>query len=611
MISYRISRLLLLLLLLGTTAFAQTPAPSSPLNDDQRKAQKELQGKAISLLDDVVKDSESFKHAENRIRVRAAAANILWDHDEARARLLIKEAMASLADLLKNLETGDAPENLKTFEGPRQLRGEILTMLGQRDPRLAREFLRATRGPGPQPGTVRTASPDQQIENNLAMQMASVDPKGAVEMVEENLSGGLSYDLPQILSALHQKDPEAASKLAGEVLTRIRAENLESNHVARQVAVALLRDANEAQGGEGGDAAKAATPILDQQALRDLTELIAAEALRSSSSAGPELLNYLREMMPVVERYAPARAAQLKRKFGPQATADEKGAGEKVADDADFPGIGSMNERRYSELLEKGSVDELLAEAAKAPEGVREAMYQQAVMKLMEDGEEPRARQLIDERIKDPEQRKQMLSQLDDLAVRKAAEQGKVEQTRKLLATLRTNEERVMALAQLASGAAAKGEKKVALQLLEEARGMMGGRAKNFNQLGAQLEVARAYAQLDASRSLAILEPIVGQLNELLAAAIVLGGFMTEEIVNDDEIMMGPLAIITTEIFVRYLGDVKTLAAADFERTKALADRFLRDEIRISARLLIAQSILSPRAAQGDTKFTMIETMRP
>ncbi|HUQ32367.1 MAG TPA: hypothetical protein VM095_09615 [Pyrinomonadaceae bacterium] len=606
MISTRIYRSLLLLLLLGTAAFAQSPAPSSPQNDDQRKAQKELQGKAIGLLDDVIKDSESFKHAENRIRVRVAAANILWDHDEARARILIKDAMANLADLLKNLETGDAPENFKTFEGPRQLRGEILMMLGQRDPRLAREFLRATRGPGPQPGTVRTASPDQQLENNLAMQIASVDPKGAVEMVEENLASGLSYDLPQILSALHQKDPEAAAKLAGEVLTKIRAENLESNHVARQVAVALLRDANEAQGGEGGDAAKGATPILDQQALRDLTELIAVEALRSSSSAGPELLNTLREMMPVVERYAPARAVQLKKKFGPTAV-----TGEKVADEEDFPAISGMNARRYSELFEKGTVDELLAEAAKAPEGVREGLYQQAVMKLVENGEEARARQVVDERVKDPEQRKQMLSLLDELAVRKAAEQGKIEQTRKLLATLRTNEERVRALAQLATGAAAKGEKKVALQLLEEARGMMGGRAKNFNQLGAQLEVARAYAQLDVSRSLAILEPIVDQLNELLAAAIVLGGFMTEEIVNDDEIMMGPLAMLANEMLVRYLDDVKTLATADFERTKALADKFLRDEIRISARLLIAQSILSPRVPQADAKFTMIETMKP
>ena len=55
--------------------------------------------------------------------------------------------------------------------------------------------------------------------------------------------------------------------------------------------------------------------------------------------------------------------------------------------------------------------------------------------------------------------------------------------------------------------------------------------------------------------------------------------------------------MISSEVFVYYLGDVNTLALADFERTKALADRFLRDEIRIAARLLLAQSILTPKAA--------------
>ena len=224
-------------------------------------------------------------------------------------------------------------------------------------------------------------------------------------------------------------------------------------------------------------------------------------------------------------------------------------------------------------------------------------LYQRAATKMMEEGNADRARQTINERIKDPDQRKVLLSQLDDMATLKAAEQGKIEQTRKMLATLANNEERVMLLSQLATGLAAKGDKKVALQLLDEARAMLPGRAKNFTQLGAQVAVARAYAPLDAARSLAILEPVVDQLNELLAAAVVLGAFITEELIKDDEIMMEPLNMISTEVFVYYMGDVNALATADFERTKALADRFLRDEIRITARLLLAQSLLSPKPA--------------
>ena len=43
---------------------------------------------------------------------------------------------------------------------------------------------------------------------------------------------------------------------------------------------------------------------------------------------------------------------------------------------------------------------------------------------------------------------------------------------------------------------------------------------------------------------------------------------------------------------IKYGRGVVALANADFTRTKALADRFQRNELKIMARLLIAQSIL-------------------
>jgi hypothetical protein len=49
----------------------------------------------------------------------------------------------------------------------------------------------------------------------------------------------------------------------------------------------------------------------------------------------------------------------------------------------------------------------------------------------------------------------------------------------------------------------------------------------------------------------------------------------------------------------QYSADLLALARDDFERTKALADRFDRDEMRTRARLLVIQSILSPRKQAG------------
>jgi hypothetical protein len=594
MISRHLNRIFILILLLSLPAFAQTPSVT-PQTDEQRKAQQELEQKALTLLEDVIKDSDSFKNVENRIRVKATAANILWPHDEARARTLFKETMVSLADLLNNQEAADPSENPRMLEAVRSLRRELLQMLVQRDARLAREFMRATRPPGSQPNSARHGQPDQQMEINLAMQIAEKDPKQALEIAEENLASGLSYELPELVTTIREKDPEAAARLASEIISKVRAVKLETSHVARQVAVTLLREAAQAPDGEGNNT-KRVPPLLDQQTLRELTDMLLTEALRPSSTS-PELLTALQEMLPVVEKYAPSRVAQLRRTIEPQKAVAEIADGD-VDGDGDGSGNLAIREmNNYSTVFEKGTVDELLEAASKAPEGVREMLYQHAAMKMSEEGDTERARQIINERVKDPDQRKQMLAHVDEIAAVKAAEQGKMEQTRKLLATLRTNEERVIALAQFAISTAARGDKKVALQLLDEARAMSSSRAKNFTQLGAQLAVARAYAPLDAARSLAILEPVVDQLNELLAAAVVLGGFITEEFVKDDEITMEPLTMISNEFAGSYANDVKVLARADFERTKALADRFLRDEIRIIARLLVAQSILLPQQA--------------
>ena len=578
MISKHLLRPLLLMLVLAAPSLAQEAT-------DGGAAQQELRQKALSLLEDVIKDSELFRHAENRIRVRAAAANALWDQDPARARLIFKEVMAGLADLLNNLDAGDEPSRPRMVEGPRQLRRELLGVLARRDPRLARELLRTTRSEEAGARVPRgDVLADRPLELSLAAQIAETDPGQALEIAEETLPGGLSYELSGLLNVLQSKDPATAARLASQIVVKLRTEKLAESDVARQVAVSVLRLAAQTPA-DDGKGPKSAPPLLDAQAMSELIERLAAEALRPNSTS-PELLGVLLELMPTVEKYAPARAAQLRRR-----TQGKEAAGE-VAQV--IPAVDS-DWNKYQPVLEKGTIDEILAAAADAPEGMRDMFYQHAARKVLEEGDAARARQIINEHVKEPSQRKHMLAELDEQATYLAARQGNLEQARKLIATLRTNEERVLALVQLAEGAAGKGDKKLALALLDEAQELTSGRAKNSKQLLSQVAVARAYGQLDAARALSILEPVVDQLNELLAAGVVLGAFFVEELVQDDEIMMEPLTSIAGEIANTYLGDLAALAHADFDRTRALADRFQRPEVRSIMRLLVAQSVLTAR----------------
>src|ERR1043165_7988083 len=598
MISKTLVRSLALILALSQTAvFAQKPdaAPQpEPQTEEQRKAQAELEKKALVLLDDIIKEGDTFKQPENRLQIKATAAYILWKYDETRARNLFREVTLSMADLLNNPPDGESPDSQRMFGGAKMLQGEIAQMMGTRDPRMAREFLRATRTRNSQSGKEGspTEETDSQMDLTLAAQVAQSDPKLAIEIAEEYLSKGMPYQLLNVITELRAKDPDAAAKLADKMMTKLRAEKLSENENASQIAIGLLGLATEKQeskGQEKENAAAAKTQLLDQAALRELAEMIAGEALRGSGNY--QIMYSIRSMMPTIEKYAPARAAQMKQKLSKTMPGEEGEEGE----DAEEPEARDVGD--YRALLEKGSADDLLSAASKSPSPMREMYYQSAAIKLAASGDAEHARQIVNEKVKDAEQRKNMLTEIDKAVAMAEAAQGKVEQSRKLLAELHTNEERVQLLTQLAVGANTKGEKKVALKFLEEASTMINQRAKSSKQLGSQLAVAHAYAEIEPSRSFAILEPVIDQLNELLGAAVLLYGFSSEEFVRDDEVMLKPLVTILSFAgggFIQYNGDLALLARADFERTKNLVDKFQRDEVRIMMRLNLAQSILAP-----------------
>src|SRR5215510_6341075 len=56
---------------------------------DQKK--KELEKKALILLENLLEESASLPSAENRISVLIEACQLLWSRDQARARNLLEE----------------------------------------------------------------------------------------------------------------------------------------------------------------------------------------------------------------------------------------------------------------------------------------------------------------------------------------------------------------------------------------------------------------------------------------------------------------------------------------------------------------------------------------
>lgn len=143
---------------------------------------------------------------------------------------------------------------------------------------------------------------------------------------------------------------------------------------------------------------------------------------------------------------------------------------------------------------------------------------------------------------------------------------------------------------------AAKGERQAALELLDEAQRLAGGRVKSSAQINTQLQLARSFAVVEPPRAFDIVEAVVDRVNEIIAAAEVLDGFVGRgESFRDGELVMCYGIASLDVIYMHYGRELAALARADFERTRSAAAKFQRPEVRARCKLLIAEALLSDR----------------
>jgi hypothetical protein len=563
-------------------------AQDSSAKDERRKAQQERERKALLLLDEVLKESEGLKLAENRVRIQAQVAELLWKRDEKRARSLFKEVMDKIREMAAALDNTD-PDFYNLSQLPSQLRTDVLRMMLGHDARLAIEFLRATRLPPPPDNYYNQLDQEADLEMSLAGNIAASDPHLALQVAEESLARGISYQLPQALGQIHANDAQAGARLAAEVLKKLQSESLSSNPVALNVAVNLMSLAIESNAAASaqGQAGQAARSVFDEQATRQLMNIVISAAINIWAAPNPfndsmrgyvqQIWMSLQSALPAIEKYAPTRAAELRKQL-------------QQFNEASDPRTRSMHE--YQELMSKGTVEEFIEAAKRAAPDTRDAFFRQAARNAMSSDDINRARQIIAEHISSPAQRRQAIIEMEQNLRWRAIQQGKADEVRQMLTDVRTSDERARIFVNLATVAEAKGDKKSALELLYEARGQMGSRASNYGEINALLEIAQAYGRLDAARGFEILESLVGQFDQLVAAAAVMEGFEISGYFKEREMMLQPGRSLYSTL-EQYMKSLAAFDRADYDRVRTIAGRFERDELRILARLIVAQNTLS------------------
>ena len=101
-----------------------------------------------------------------------------------------------------------------------------------------------------------------------------------------------------------------------------------------------------------------------------------------------------------------------------------------------------------------------------------------------------------------------------------------------------------------------------------------------------------------------ILSSLVLTLLILTPAAALLEKFgLGSGLFRNGEITLQPGFASIGGLYGQYVKALAELARVDFDRTKSAADNFQRDEVRLMARLVIAQSVLSDRLDTGDIPY--------
>jgi len=564
-------------------------------------ARAELERKALGLLGEAMAAAHELKLVENRIRAQTTAARLLWPRDAEAAR----DAFKAAADGIAELNAGVDPEDQQFYNAAQtvmQLRGEMLQVAAQFDAKLALEFLRATR-----PAYVEALAAagygqqEQVLELTLAGRLAAQEPRRALEMAEESLSRGATTGLMNVLNELKAKDPALAAKLATDIVKKLRAEELPNNYEASGIAQQLLyltRPTENAPGASTGQAiihvgespaqAGASLGLLDEQTRRELVEKILAAVASSAPNQGGayNLFQALQTLMPEVERYAPGRAAALRRR------ADDLERG--------FNPQGRLL-RPFEQLLQTGTVEALLEAAPKSPAEVRDQLYMHAAWKSFNEGKDlERARQIL-ESVSNPQQRAQTRRSMEMQAQLNAAQQGGYAEARQSAARLSSVDERVSVLLQIAGQASGAGDAQTARQVLEDTRAIVEGQMRGHQQFQYRLQVADVYARFDTAAAFEVVESAIGRLDELIDAAAVLDGFGQEAFKEGELRPQG--GYLWHDLINRCAQTLTALAPADFERAHADVGKFRRADARTTAQLALASNILNAFAPVQGRQF--------
>ncbi|HSE19835.1 MAG TPA: PPC domain-containing protein [Pyrinomonadaceae bacterium] len=561
--------------------------PASEQEIKASKNQEVVKAKGIAMLAEMDGLLPEIKSPVTRMKAQLQAAQLIWSTDEKRASKYFTDATTTFKEYLATLDA-NSEKYAQQFQYITELRFQIIQILGDRDPDAALSFIYASKLPAnPYEDRRNYATQEGLLELSIANQIARTDPNRALQIARQTLKTHYSTNLVSTVGMLRQKNPELAAQFASEIASKLLNEKLLSKPEAASVAINLLRFGQGRRGSSiNPDANTPRITILTDSQYRELLQKVVTDALSVSR--------------PPSNSYSPERDAALNllyglRQFGPELDSVSGGGMAAVQKKLAELNPESVSGDQFGNVIGNNPFETALEAIEKAPRDQREQLYLQLAGREANGGDIARARQIINERVTNPYQRRQALANLDQQESYRAVAKGKVEDALRIIGSYKTARERATHIAQIANQIGPGQKRATAITLLEQAKSLLGSsvQAQDQEQMNALIEIARAFAKYDTKRSFEILDPLIDQVNELCAAARTLEGFGPEYYEDEELSLQNGNSV--AQVATRLSSALGGLALVNFERAKATSDRLRLPEVRLRAYLEIAQQTISAK----------------
>jgi hypothetical protein len=205
-------------------------------------------------------------------------------------------------------------------------------------------------------------------------------------------------------------------------------------------------------------------------------------------------------------------------------------------------------------------------------------------------------REAMNKQEMDDQLRARLLDSVDHEEIASLSMQKRVDQLKELVPKIRRKEERARAMAELALMLHEKGEKEDASSMLDEAATLIKTDLSDDKQTNALLSLLCAYAVVDPPKAFALAERTVDRANRQISLLLLVDKVVKSGAIKKNEIRLEQPQLMTLDFLVfQYGKGVAALARADFNRTRSLAERFDRNELRLMAQLLVLRGLLEPQ----------------